>query len=259
MHKSKARKESLRLRREQRAQRKAENRLRQAILQRRLRAESRAERLMHSAWISAFILGFLVWTERLSSPLGGAVQLLLLTVNALLIYTAYHLPRRMQTEAVWCLEYILAFETLVLIFLRQPSRFICIEPHLPMPAVILWLALCASLAPLIHRLHSKIKLLLHVLALAALLFAFSLLWTEAINTTLDFHPAQEVAAESIDRRKGTSGRGAAYYQIKLAFPQSDGSRTTHWFDVTHTQYFEKSFSLLRHPGALGFVWYELSP
>lgn len=107
-----------------------------------------------------------------------------------------------------------------------------------------------------EALRGRIRLLPHVLILAALLFAFSFLWTEAVNNALDFHPAQEVAAERIDQRTGTSGRGSAYYRIKLAFPLSDGSRTTHWFDVTQSQYFAQSSLLLRRPGALGIVWYE---
>jgi len=173
----------------------------------------------------------------------------------LLIYLAYKLPRKIQTEAIWVLEFLLIWETLALTFLRQPWRYICMEPHLPIPALLLWLALLLFLAPVIYRLRSRLRILPHALELAVLLFAFSFLWTEAVNTSLDLQPAQEVAAERIDRRTETTGRGA-YYQIKLAFPLSDGSRTTHWFDVTHPQYFEESFVLLRRPGALGIVWYE---
>ena len=256
MHKSQARREAMRFEREERTQRKTEKRRRQAILEKRLRLQSRAERLMNAAAISSFILGFLLWMERLCYPIGGAVQIALLFSNILLIISAYRLPDRRRIEAVWITELILPYEVLTLIFLRQPWRYICMEAHLPVPAILLFLALGISLIPLLRHLHGRRRLLPHALILAALLFAFSFLWTESINSSFDFHPAQEVAAECIDRRTGTSGRGAAYYQIKLAFPLSDGSRTTHWFDVTHPQYFEVSYSLLRRPGALGIVWYE---
>lgn len=256
MHKSKARREAMRLEREKRTQRKMENRRRQAVLEKRLRSQFRTERMINAAAISAFILGFLLWTERLCYPLGGAVQIALLFSNILLIISAYRLPDRRRTEAIWIAELMLPYEVLTLIFLRQPSRYVCLEAHLPVPAILLFLALGLSLIPLLRHLRGRRRLLPHALILAALLFAFSFLWTEAINTSLDFHPAQEIAAERIDRRTGTSGRGAAYYQIKLAFPLSDGSRTTHWFDVTRSQYFDQSSLLLRRPGALGIIWYE---
>lgn len=54
----------------------------------------------------------------------------------------------------------------------------------------------------------------HALVLTALLFAFSLLWTDAVNVSLDFHPAQEVSTECIDRRISPDGRGAPRYWIK---------------------------------------------
>lgn len=256
MHKSKAWKEAHRSEQKRRAQKKEERHNREKASLKQICSQSIAERMMHASWISAFILGFLVWTERLSYPLGGTVHLLLLASNILPILLAYRLPNQLRTEALWSSEFLLVWETLALTFLRQPWRYICMEPHLPFPAILLFLAFTAVLAPLIRRLRSKIRLLPHILALTVLLYTFSFLWTEAINVSLDFHPAQEVAADRIDRRTGISGRGAAYYQVKLAFPQSDGSRTTRWFDVTHPQYFEDSFALLRRPGALGIIWYE---
>jgi len=221
-------------------------------------SEQKAERNLFLCATAVILFLPLLFLERLNRPLGGAAQLGLLSADVLTLFLAYRMSDRRAAEAVWYLTFLIPLEIAALLFFRQPWHYVCQAAHSPVRAVLVWLVLSAAALPLLFRLRRTIRFPLHAFALIVLLFAFSFLWTEAVNISLDPHPGDPVAAERISQRRTATGRGTLY-EVKLAFPLPDRRIETHWFTVRKDMYLLEEYTLLRRPGALGITWYEPIP